>query len=137
MKAIFHRHDIANVLSPANEAAVKLVQGLKPGEGVTVEVKKVRSLRQLRLWWAFCDTVGKSIGVPAEAISDFALVGTGHVDVYSIGGATMQRAKSIAFGNMTQDEFNDLFDAGRAHVLETVAPHMKREDLARVEAMVI
>lgn len=135
MRALFRKHDIANVLSPADEAAVKLVQKLKPGEGVTVEVKRVRSLSQLRKWWAFMGLVADAIGTTKEAVSDYALVNTGFVTVHRIGRHTYQHPRSLAFGNMPQAEFNDAYDRAVQFILSEVAPHLKREDLARVEAL--
>lgn len=72
-----------------------------------------------------------------EGLSKAVLCAIGHGEIErSKRGVQWLKAKSIAFGNLGQDEFNEIFDRAIRLICERILPGVKDEDLRReVEIM--
>lgn len=110
-------------LMPGDVKAAELCRKLKVGQQVRAEITRIRSPDQLRLWWALMDKAVDNQGfyANAEDLSDAVKCHLGHCYTLTLPtGATVQRPKSIALGNMGQDEFNALFDAAQKLIAATL-----------------
>lgn len=101
-------------LMPSDEAAAALCAKLKVGQIVRADVSRVRSPDQLRLWWALVQLAFDAQSYYGT-LEDFAAavkcaLGHCHV-VVRPDGSVIQRPKSIALGNLSQEAFNQFFDA--------------------------
>lgn len=100
-------------LRAADEAAEKIASRRK-GKFVRADVSEVRSPEQLRLYWAL---IGKALEnqeayATKEDLSAAALCAIGHCyRIVKPDGSVIERAKSIAFGNLPQAEFNQIYNA--------------------------
>lgn len=100
-------------LEPADEAADKLRIRKRPGTTVRADVSEVRSPDQLRLYWALITKAWENQDAYAskEDLSAAALCHIGHCyRVQGKDGVVIERAKSIAFGNLPQNEFDQIFN---------------------------
>lgn len=101
-------------LAPSDEEAAKLCAGLKPGQQVRAEVVRMRSPEQHRLWWALVTLAHghQSYYATVKDFADAIKCALGHCHVITLpDGTIVQRPKSIAFGNMKQTAFNEMFNA--------------------------
>lgn len=101
-------------LVPGDEEAAKLCAKLKLGQQVRVEVTRLRSPDQLKLWWALVDLAfsHQSYYATKEDFADAIKCALGHCHVITMpDGRIVQRPKSIALGNMKQADFQQFFDA--------------------------
>lgn len=127
---------------PGDAEAQALFDKLKDGQTVRAEIKRMRSPQQHRMYWGLCKLIfdNQSRYSTVRDVSDALLCAVGHCyeDEIRLGDKVMwrQRAKSISFGNMDQDQFNDLFNRVLDVVVEKLLP-MAKEGLRReVEAMI-
>ena len=111
------------VLYPANQSDRALFDTIKQGEPRKITIKTVRNYpflqkymvmmrRAFELWEAPDDHVYK--GVPIEKNFDefrrnITIMAGHYQPVYDINGNLHLRAKSIAFPNMKEEEFSELF----------------------------
>ncbi len=121
-------------LWPASEAAVALAAKFKNGQSVRADIKRMRSPRQLRMWWGMIGLIHEHQDTYAtrEDLSDAFKIWLGHCTEMRLkDGRAAVRAKSIAFGNMKQDSFNELMDAAIKLVCERIMPNTDDGDFRR------
>lgn len=129
-------------LMPGDERAAELCRKLKIGQQVRADVVRMRSPEQLRLWWALMDKAhdNQDFYANAEDLSDAVKCHLGHCYTVTLtNGSTVQRPKSIALGNMGQDEFNLLFNAAQKLIAETLGvtvDELSAEITSKSEAVV-
>jgi hypothetical protein len=122
-------------LVPADDAAAKVRARRKPGAFLKADVSEVRSPDQLRKYWALITKAWENQDHYAtkEDLSAAALCAVGHCyRIVRPDGSVVERPKSIAFGNLPQDEFNQIFDAVAKLLAETlgVTPDALRGEAA-------
>ena len=114
-------------LVPADEHSEAAFARLKVGQYMRAdETARVRSPEQLRLYWALIELAlaNQDKYATKEDLSDAVKCALGHCyrDEYTVKGQKIvrERAKSIAFGNMPQEEFGVFFDAAQKLLAETL-----------------
>lgn len=132
MHHVFMR--VSTGLKPANKAAYEALQKYKEGQYVRVEIAQVRSPEQLRKYWALITLAWQNQEAYAtkEDLSSAALCAIGHCYTVKRGDVVIERAKSIAFGNLPQAEFNQIYDAVRDLLARTLG--ITADDLSREAA---
>ena len=117
-------------LTPDDDNAREALQGVPLGSLVACEVKRPRNLKQLRLYWKLCSSVGDALGRHREFISGSVKIRTDHCYVAkNVRGEVLYVPKSIAFPNMTQTEFNAYFNRACQVICEDFIPDMAPNQL--------
>lgn len=111
-------------LAPATDEDAEALRKVKAGAAVRVEVKQIRNYKFLQKWftlakyafdiWAETMPPGEYRGVEIkpsfERFRKDLIVLTGRFDaVYNARGEVRVEAKSIAFANMSEDDFEQLY----------------------------
>ena len=127
-------------LKAADLHAAEALAKIKPGQEVRCEIRRVRNPKQLRLYWALIDACWQHQARYAskQDLSDVIKVAVGHADeVVTKSGKVVARPKSIAFGNMPQDAWEDFFGRVIEFVCQRIIPGTNDEDLrAHLEELV-
>lgn len=120
-------------LSPVDEDAQKILHGIKPGQLVTVEVKRPRNLQHHRLWWKLCSVVAENLpgDYPAETVCELIKLRIGHVDIIKTRGGITEIPKSISFAKMDQTQFREFFDRAVAFICSDLLPGVNRDELTQ------
>lgn len=111
MEAIFHKHLCA--LRPTDAQGMEALNRLKPDQQVRVEIKTLRNPRQFRLYWALMGMLAGYADSPCTSkdVDRWMKIAVGHSEVrHYPDGTTQVEPKSIAFGNLSQDKWQDFFD---------------------------
>jgi len=121
MKSWFARPGQDLVLTPADEPSSKLVSRLAPGEGLVMNVLKVRSLEWHRMYFGCCREIGQNCDpVRDENSIDYELrVRAGHFDVMFVDGHEIRVPKRIAFDKLTSDQWAGLWPSLDLAMFET------------------
>jgi hypothetical protein len=133
------------VLIPVDPQAAAYIAGLKLGQGVTATVKRHRNPRFHRKYFALLNLAfdawepaeatykGQVVGKNFDQFRNdiICLAGFGEVAI-NLRGETRVTAKSISFASMSQDEFDDLYNATVNTVLKHVLTNYDREQLDAV-----
>lgn len=124
-------------LAPDNDTAREALQGVAVGSIVACEISSPRNVNHLRLYWSLCATIGDSIGVHRENISDVIKLKSGHYRTVKTKAETYQFPKSISFAAMkTQGEFSAFFNTACQIVCTEFVPHLKADALrTQIESM--
>ena len=117
------------------------MRSLPPGKEVLVSVRTVRSIRQLRLYWALMNLLVEFNLFPSrEAASDTVKIASGHVDmrVMPVTGEVHMIPKSISFESLPQAEFNEIFETMLNVICErwltgTAPAELRREAYAMMD----
>ena len=113
---------------------------LKPGEIVRAEIRRCRNPRQHRLYWALIGAIfpQQSAWATQEQLHNAIKCAVGYCDTFRLtDDRIMTSPKSIAFGNMPQDEWEQFFDKVIALVCERIIPGLQDKDLRQqVEEMI-
>lgn len=112
--------------APDTDADMKAMSRFKLNEVVRADVKKPRNLGYFRKWWALVkvgyelweETCPRHLYKGMEVLPDFdrfrrdvtILAGCAR-PVINVKGEMRLEAESIAFGNMTDERFDDLYNA--------------------------
>lgn len=132
-----------DALRPADERARALLRKYGHGEQVLIDKRaltRARRPKQHRLWWGLMHLLWEhqSTYGTVEDVSDQMKVWCGHCLLFTDwSGRDVVRPKSIAFGNMPDDEFSALLDQAIRLTCERIIPNTSNADLrAELEAMV-
>ena len=128
-------------LKAADHFAAEALSKIKHGQEVRCEIRRVRRPKQLRLYWALIDACWRQHQdryATKQDLSDVIKVAVGHADeVVTKSGKVVARPKSISFGNMPQDAWEDFFGRVIQFVCERIIPGTDNEDLrAHLEELV-
>jgi|TARA_R110000824_G_scaffold44153_3_gene128636 hypothetical protein len=124
-------------LEPHDEKALKKIQTIKSGDWVTCEIKKVRSARQTRKWWALIGKVSANTSYTKRQLHNNLLCHLGYCDQFTDkNGVVVRDPHSISAGNMPQDEFNQLFDDAVNWICEGILPVAPEELRRELEEMI-
>ena len=119
-------------LVPVDDQALTYIRKLKDTETVRADVRRVRNPKQHRLWWALVTLIhGQQDEWPTiESLSKAILCAAGHGKVIkSKSGIQTLEAKSIAFGNLDQDQFDAILEKSIRVICERILPGVKSDDL--------
>jgi hypothetical protein len=136
MKAFFQKTP-ENTLRPADDAGAEVLQGLKVGAFVAVEVTRPRNIQHHRLYWALVSHIADAIDADREAVSDVLKLRTGHCTIVQTKKERISLPRSISFSKMDQAEFRVFFERCVRVVCEEFLPGQKPSALTReIEQMV-
>lgn len=122
MKAVFAKGP-GDTLIPADEAAEKLLASLKPGEGVSVEAKRVRNVQFHRKFFSLLRLGfdswepeeprtwrGEALRKDFDAFRKDVLILSGYFDAhYGVDGSVSLEARSISFSKCDEHEFEAVY----------------------------
>ena len=110
------------MLAPEDDEAVEWLQGVKNGTVLSAEVKKPRNYKFLKKYMALLrlafdswePAIGELNGMPViknfhRFRKDIAIASGFYELTVNIKGETRAEAKSISFANMSEEEFNALY----------------------------
>ena len=144
MKA-FLRKLPGGIMRPDDESSMEALKTIAVGAVISVEWKHPRNYKFLRKFFAMLK-VGYDAWEPAEQEykglpvqknfdrfrEDVTIAaGFGEV-VLNIRGEARARAKSIAFGSMSQEEFDKLYNAAADVLLQKILKTYTKDDLESV-----
>lgn len=118
--------------------AAEDLESIKPGEVVKCVITRPRNVRHLRKWFAFMRAVfdAQDRYPTMDGLLDGIKVGVGHYDLVTLPGKIpiqILKPRSISFGSMAQNGFEQWYDRAVEHVLAEIIPGLDRADLeARV-----
>lgn len=128
---IFRR--IHNGLIPIDDDALAFLNALAYGADVVMKclLKRQRSVRQHRLFFAMLKRVfeNQDYYPTLDALRHELLIKLGRIDSYEAKDGTLRIIpKSIAFGNMTQEDFQSLMNDTIDFLCKDVVPHWPRTE---------
>lgn len=129
---LFQRAGEWQALVPADEDAAHWLHRLDAGQAIKADVRRARSPEQLRLWHALVRVIyeHQSQYTTHDDVHEALKIWLGYCQEIRLrDGRTAVKAKSIAFGNMTQDQFQELLDAAIKLVTEHIIPNTSDADL--------
>lgn len=145
MTSIVLTKSIGGALVPIDQQAIDYLTKLKTGAGVTVEIKRHRNPAHHRKFFALLNLAydawepapatykGETVGKNFDQFRNDITVLAGHYEMaVNLRGETRLTAKSISFGSMGQDEFDDLYSATVNVVLTKILTQYTRDDLDNV-----
>lgn len=133
------------MLMPADPGATEFIEQLKLGIGVRAKITKVRNIGFHRKFFALLQIgfeawetpQGEYAGMKIEKEferfrKDVTILAGFYTPVYNMKGEVRLEAKSISFGSMEQDEFENVYSAVANVLLRKVLTKYTREDLDAV-----
>lgn len=120
-----------DMLIPADDHAAERIAKLPIGEDVAVQVKRGRSLPQMKLYWAVLQFVAEaSEWETAERLHVALKVRLGLYDAVKLpSGKLVPVVQSAAFDSMTHEVFTDYMDKALALICSEVIPGMTSDRL--------
>ena len=128
-------------LVPNGDDACVIVEGIPENGEVLVDVRTVRSVRQLRLFWSLMTLLAENVDhlVSKDDAAYQIKIDVGEVDwfVHRASGLKFGKPRSLAFESMPQDRFNRFMERVLFVIERDYAPgcsdDFKREMYARVD----
>jgi hypothetical protein len=144
MKATFRK--AGNALHPVGQEALELLQKVKVGDDVFVDLVRPRNLQFHRKFFALLQIafdhwepdIGESKwgDVPQKNFDrfrkDIIILAGFYYTTVRVDGSLRVEAKSQSFGNMTEDEFEELYSKTIDVILQRIMKNYTKEDLERV-----
>jgi hypothetical protein len=144
MKAIFKK--IGNVLHPVGDESFELLQKIKAGDSVTVDIVKPRNYQFHKKWFALLKVAfdhweptipeTKWKVIPQKNFDrfrkDVTILAGYYYSTVRLDGDVRIDAKSVSFGSMSHDEFDELYSKTVDVILQRILTKYTREDLDRV-----
>jgi hypothetical protein len=132
-------------LIPCDAGAQEFIAKLKAGAGVRAKISKVRNINFHRKFFALLNIgfeawetpdleyAGMKVEKEFERFrKDVTILAGFYTPVYNMKGEVRLEAKSIAFGNMSEDEFERVYSAVANVLLTRILKNYTREDLDSV-----
>ena len=136
-------------LVPASDADKELIDKIKTGQVLKFKFSRMRNYQFFRKWWALinfafdyweppeisADSESKWMKhvTPEKNIDrfrkDVTILAGYHEAYYRVDGSVRIEAKSIAFGNMKEDEFEKLYSATIDVVLKHICVQYTEDQL--------
>lgn len=145
MTAIVLAKAAGGALIPLDQQAVDFLAKLKLGAGVTVEIKRHRNPGLHKKYFALLNLAyeaweptaatykGEAVGKNFDQFRNDVTVLAGHYEMaVNLRGETRLTAKSISFGNMSAEDFEDLYSATVNVILAKIMTNYTRDDLDNV-----
>lgn len=119
------------VLAPASPEAIEIIRALPEGKEVSCSIRRPRSHRHHRKYWALCRLVASNHEqLKNEKMVDQVIkIESGHVDLVKVGGAYYKLPRSISFSAMDQDGFNEFYNRACDVVCDKLLPGVDREEV--------
>lgn len=155
MQAVFAKAQ-GQTLVPVDDNAARLVRSLKLGAGISVEASRMRNVRFHRKFFALLrlafdswepqaadfDMMRSGAVVPVakdfESFREHVLILAGHCDAtYGADGSVRLKAKSIAFENLDDFEFEEIYKRVVDVVWERVLRHARYRSPAAADQVVM
>lgn len=137
MRLIMQKH--FSSLRPCDQAGLEVLSKIPKDAVVQVEIKRPRSLPQLRMYWQMLDfVVENSDRWPSAKVLDAAIkIELGHCTVYKRpDGELGYIPDSISFERMGQDRFNEFMDRAIdlicQHLIPGMEPSALRAEIERI-----
>ena len=111
-----------NTLAPAYNSDYDKLKKLKVGEEYKCEVRQPRNLKFHRKFFALINMVldNQEQYTDADKLRNDLVVEAGFSETWAdLHGVIQVRAKSLSFGSMTEDEFQNVYD----RVIDVVVKH--------------
>lgn len=126
-------------LRPIDGQGEEYLKNLKDGEIVRAEPKRARNPKQHALYWAainLCFDHQDTYATP-DQLHNAIKVALGYCDMLETKTGKIAIPKSIAFGNMPQDEFAAFFDRFVALICTRIMPNTDDAEFRHeLEAMI-
>ena len=136
MKAFFQKTD-QGTLRPVDAAGAEVLQGVKVGALVFVDVTRPRNPSHHRLYWALCAHIAEAIDATPENVSDVIKLRTGHCTIVETKQGQVTLPRSNSFAKMDQAEFSAFFERAVRVVCEGFLSHQAPTNLTReIEQMI-
>lgn len=145
MKDIVLTKAPGGALIPADPQAADFISKLKLGQGITASVKRHRNPGHHKKFFALLNLAfdhwepveatykGQVVGKNFDQFRNDIVCLAGFYEMaVNLRGETRVTAKSISFGSMSQDEFDDLYNATVNVILKHVLTNYSRDDLDAV-----
>ena len=125
----------------ADESDADTVRRLKRiplGTTVQVELRQPRSVPELRYYWQLCSLVAINHRdfIAREQVDQALRILTGHCDVFTLDGRTVEVPRRIAFNKLSQEEWRAYLlrakDAVVTHLLPGVQLPELEAEIARM-----
>lgn len=125
----------ASVLIAADEEARCVMDHIKDGTDLMVEIKRARNPRQHRLFFALLNLLVQNSDAfdNVEQALSAVKIGIGEVDpmIDARSGKTFWTLRSIAFESCEQDRFNRIFERSLSLICDRWLIGTDRDDLRR------
>ncbi len=134
---------------PARECDVELIRNLSPDVLYTIKKTKMRNVKFFRKWWSmihFAFEHWEPAALPEQRFKDLECgknierfrkditILAGHYDAsYRLNGEMRVEAKSIAFDEMSEEEFVEFYKQCFDVIAKHVFSHYTHEELQDVE----
>ena len=135
MKAIFFKH--FQSLRPTDEAGKQMLEGIKQGDMVQVEIRRPRNVSHHRMFWALATLVWEQLDPetypsPEDVVTELK-IRTGHYtrrDIVVDGQRyPVLTPMSISFASLDEDQFSAFFDRCCDHIVANILPGVTNKDL--------
>lgn len=134
---------------PARECDVSLIRNLNPDTLYTIKKAKTRNAKYFRKWWAMINFAylhwepeppqeqrfkGLTAGKDLERFRKDITILAGHYDAsYRLNGEVRVEAKSIAFDEMSEEEFNEFYKLCFDVIAAKVFSAKTQEEIENIE----
>ena len=129
MKLTFIAYD--GKLTPATDEAEGWARKIKPGDIIEVDVKRPRSQRHHRLFFAMLKIVSDNLdNCSVDNLLDIIKIGIGHTKIVKMpDGRLYAIPMSISFSSLDQDAFAEIFTKAGDYVIQEILPGIDRDAL--------
>lgn len=138
------------MLIPADPGATEFIEKMRLGIGVRAKITKVRNIGFHRKFFALLQVGFEAWETPAQEYAgmrvekdferfrkDVTILAGHYTPVFNMKGEVRLEPKSIAFGNMEQDEFEKVYSACMNVLLRRVLTRYTKADVDRVVEKII
>ena len=149
MKVILIKHPNGGMI-PATEEEAEKLKKIKVGQALNCEIKQMRNYKYLQKFMvmikigfdSFEPAITEYKGIPVqkniERFRKDIIIAAGFYDVEAaLDGSVKAVAHSISFGKMSEERFNEVYNACCNAILQRVLRNYEREDLDHVVEQLI
>lgn len=124
-------------LLPADERGSSLMNELKVGDKVLVNVHRARNPEHNALAHVVFERIGLAIGQPMDVVKLWLKWETGRVDLVKMpNGKFIPNPRSMSFESMSQDEFQKFWDEAWPVIGEKIMPNIPEKDFREIRDIV-
>lgn len=107
------------------------IKRIPVGTTVQVELRQPRSVKELRYYWQMCNLVALNHEQfkTREQVDQALRILTGHADVFTLDGRTVETPKRIAFHKLSQAEWVEYLSRAKDAVLQHLLPGVQGQAL--------
>jgi hypothetical protein len=127
---LYMKRTLTGFSADDHEGAEKL-RKFPPGTVVEVEISQPRSLKQLRYYYALCTIVAQNHATmrDKDQVDQALRILTGHCDVFTLDGRTVETPRRLAFDKLEQADWEDYLQRAKEAVAEHLLPGVGIPDL--------